>query len=310
MKLDSVSILIPLFNHEKYIEECLSSIQKIKFRPLEVVITDDHSSDNSFEIARKYLEQNFATIGIKWSLIKHKKRKGPGATANSCLRRAKGNHILAIASDDYFLPENVDFILDRCKGKEISWLVANGIYHTPDRQLRSVHDVQVFQRISKGGKYLLQQLYSNIGFIFIQASLIDRNLLSEVGGWDENMVMSEDWSLTIKLVELLSKKRLNLQSIDRPIFYYRQHHENSHKDDRLQYQRIINCIDKYIPYRYGNTLKNRVLLDRIIHLSNENKDLKQRLEQFEKNQIYITIGKVKNLVHSLKKIMHFMKRNI
>ena len=102
IKSPLVSIVIPIYNHEKYIIECLDSIKLEKYSNLEVLMLDDGSFDNSYEIAKDWILHNhqyFAKIEIE-----KQKNKGVAKAVNSLIMKSKGNYIIPMASDDKLIP--------------------------------------------------------------------------------------------------------------------------------------------------------------------------------------------------------------
>lgn len=117
-KFPLVSILIPSFNHEKYIEECLESIKNDSYPNIEVLIMDDGSSDKTFEIAKKWHLENISCFK-KFSL-KSQGNKGVAVTINELIKNSVGYFIVPLASDDKLIPgaliERVNYFKehDRC----------------------------------------------------------------------------------------------------------------------------------------------------------------------------------------------------
>jgi glycosyltransferase involved in cell wall biosynthesis len=104
-----VSIVIPCFNNEKYIEECLDSVKRDPYPNIEVLIMDDGSFDSTFEIAKKWRSKN-QTCFTHFSL-KKQVNKGVAITVNDLIKNSMGDFIVPLASDDKLIPGK---LADRC----------------------------------------------------------------------------------------------------------------------------------------------------------------------------------------------------
>jgi glycosyltransferase involved in cell wall biosynthesis len=93
-----VSVLVPVFNGERFLAECLDSILEQDFRDLEVLISDDGSTDGSPEIIKKYVARD---ARIRW--WKNPRNLGLVANSNVCLKEAKGEYIKFVHQDDKLL---------------------------------------------------------------------------------------------------------------------------------------------------------------------------------------------------------------
>ena len=98
MVTPAVSVIIPMYNAEKYIGECLDSLLNQTFQDFEIIVVDDCSTDNSVAIAENILEK----FGRENVLIKRKKNSGNfGYTArNRGFRYAKGEYVFFVDADD------------------------------------------------------------------------------------------------------------------------------------------------------------------------------------------------------------------
>ena len=92
-----VSIIVPSYNHEKYVIQTLESILEDTYPNKEILIIDDGSSDNSIEIIKKWIEKNKNKINI---FFRHRNNKGICATFNELIDLANGKYILPLPSDD------------------------------------------------------------------------------------------------------------------------------------------------------------------------------------------------------------------
>ena len=90
-----ITILVPCYNVEKYVDECLSSIQKQTYDNLEVLCINDGSTDNTLNILRKYEASD-----NRFHII-NKSNSGYGASMNIGLNKASGDYIGIVESDDF-----------------------------------------------------------------------------------------------------------------------------------------------------------------------------------------------------------------
>ncbi|CUO20008.1 Chondroitin polymerase [Turicibacter sanguinis] len=96
-----VSVIMPMYNVEKYILECLSSILNSTFQDMEIIIVNDGSTDCSFEIIKDYIDSNKV-------IVIHEENKGVSAARNMGLRNARGDYIMFVDSDDYIEPNFIE----------------------------------------------------------------------------------------------------------------------------------------------------------------------------------------------------------
>lgn len=97
MKVE-ISIIIPVYNVEKYLRECLDSILAQTFQDFEIICVDDGSTDKSLEILQEYKRKDDRFV------ILQQRHAGAGAARNHGLKLAEGKYIQFLDSDDYFEP--------------------------------------------------------------------------------------------------------------------------------------------------------------------------------------------------------------
>lgn len=99
-----ISIIIPIYNVSKYILQCLESVaNQTVTEGIECVLVDDCGTDNSIEIATKYIDNYQGSIEFK--IIHHEKNKGLSAARNTGIRHAKGEYVYFLDSDDAITSE-------------------------------------------------------------------------------------------------------------------------------------------------------------------------------------------------------------
>lgn len=92
-----VSIIIPVYKVEAYIEECIESVINQSYPHIEIILVDDAGNDNSIELAEKKLN----VTNCQWSILKHETNKGPSAARNTGIAAAKGEYLYFLDADDY-----------------------------------------------------------------------------------------------------------------------------------------------------------------------------------------------------------------
>ena len=93
-----VSVIIPVFNGEKYIRCAIDSVLEQDYKPIEIIVIDDGSSDATLEILRD--------LGNEISIY-HQPNKGSAAARNLGIRMAKGSYIAFLDADDYWFPGKI-----------------------------------------------------------------------------------------------------------------------------------------------------------------------------------------------------------
>lgn len=99
MEKEKISIIITVFNVEKYLEKCLDSVINQTYHNLEIILVDDGSSDNSFEICNQYAKQD------KRIRVIHKKNEGLVRARKTGINAATGGYIGYVDADDWIEPQ-------------------------------------------------------------------------------------------------------------------------------------------------------------------------------------------------------------
>lgn len=107
--MSRVSVIIPVYNVEKYLRECLDSVVNQTFSDIEIICVDDGSDDNSLKILEEYRNKDSRFKIIKGS------HQGAGTARNLGIKSAKSDYILFLDSDDYFEPVLIEELYIRAE---------------------------------------------------------------------------------------------------------------------------------------------------------------------------------------------------
>ena len=106
--MPKISVIIPVYNVEKYIEECLESIVNQTFTDTEIICVDDCGTDASMSVVERYAQQDG-----RIKILHHEKNKGLGAARNTGMDEANGEYIFFLDSDDYALPDTLKNLYEK-----------------------------------------------------------------------------------------------------------------------------------------------------------------------------------------------------
>lgn len=128
----TISVIVPAYNAEKVVENCVSSILKQSFKNIEVIVVDDGSKDST----RKVLEK-LANTDRRVRLIKKDENQGLSAARNSALEIATGEYVGFVDADDWVEEHTLEKMIQEGKGAD---LIVSGYKHdTMDENRRQVN---------------------------------------------------------------------------------------------------------------------------------------------------------------------------
>lgn len=122
-----VSVIIPVYNAEKYINQCLDSIVGQTLRDIEIICVDDGSSDRSLEILREYQERDDRVKVIE------QPNGGAGAARNNGLRHATGEYLSFLDADDFFEPDMLEEAVAAAETYKADFVVFNSDQYHMDK---------------------------------------------------------------------------------------------------------------------------------------------------------------------------------
>lgn len=180
---DLISVVIPTYNGEKYIKDCIESIQSQDF-PHEIIVIDDISTDRTVEIAR--------SMGCR--VIVNTEHKGQMAGKNTGIREAKGNYWLTIDQDDMLVNNALQMLYDEMQ-KDLSYQIVMAQlknFCSPDtpQQAKFVNP-KPFTNILTGSTLFKKEVFNTIGLFredTITGDVIDLRERLEKNGLTIHMV--------------------------------------------------------------------------------------------------------------------------
>ena len=109
MKEDLISVIIPVYNVEQYLEKCLNSVINQTYKNLEIILVDDGSTDSSDQICDEYAKEDSRIM------VTHKKNEGVAATRNLGISKSNGEYITFVDSDDFVDKDYINMLYKEIK---------------------------------------------------------------------------------------------------------------------------------------------------------------------------------------------------
>ena len=106
---DKISIIVPIYNTEKFLDKCLNSLVNQTYKNIEIILIDDGSTDNSLNICLDYQKKDSRVIVLK------QKNLGKSISRNNGINKSSGNYIMFVDSDDYIEPNMCEIMINTIK---------------------------------------------------------------------------------------------------------------------------------------------------------------------------------------------------
>ncbi|WP_232820971.1 glycosyltransferase [Dyella sp. C11] len=232
-----VSVLVPAFNHERFVERCLDSVLEDPYPAKEIIIIDDGSTDDTGCRIAAWIARHGNDVPVEYV---RRGNKGVAATLNELAARARGDFLRLGASDDYLLPGGLDAQVDYLLAHPNKWAVigdsevvdqdGHRVHHSGMRDLH--HADKRLYRTDEGIRRAVITQWAIGGPV----TLVRRRALETVAGWSESLRI-DDWDFFLRLAAHDA-----IGFIDRNVCAYRIHGSNLSRT-RDTHARIRNLME-------------------------------------------------------------------
>lgn len=220
-----ISVVIPVYNVEKYLKTCIESVIAQTYRDIEIILVDDCGSDGSAAIMEEYW-----SVDPRIQIIKREKNGGLSAARNSGIDVAKGEYIYLLDADDAIHPKTLEIMLSvMSENEDLSVTVASHQCFYDDSKPDYSGRLEADVLIRTGEDFLLEAGIDKEDKMFIDGitawgKLYKRELFDISSNSDEQPIrypegrLHEDEFVTYKLIYPAS----NVAYIEAPLYQYRR----------------------------------------------------------------------------------------
>ena len=206
-----ISIIVPVFNVEKYLERCINSIINQSFNDFEIILIDDGSNDKSGLICDKYAEKD------KRIKVIHKENRGISSARNCGIDESTGKYILFVDSDDWIEENELEIINSIISEKEYD-LIYFGYSMDFIDENKSIKIKCKNKEYSSNKEFLLDYEYfrGNYLFGYVWNKVFNANIIKKNNIYFESDVFPEDLFFTFEVI----KNCNSIKSMDYSLYHY------------------------------------------------------------------------------------------
>lgn len=289
LELPRVSIIVPCYNHDKFIKESIESIINQDYKNIELIVIDDGSSDSSVAVIQELVPECEARF-VRFE-FRHRANKGLCLTLNEALEWCQGEFLAGVASDDTLKPYKTSL--------QVDYLINNpesiGVFGAVERVYEATGLREIKSTPTK--KFNFNQIFLHQHRLPASTSLLRIKPIRDIGGYKEAFLL-EDWYLWL----FLTQNGGNLDYIDVVLGTYRRHAENmSLNRDLMERGRleVLNIFKNH--HLYKKALAQVYFIIAIEHQQDSN---------YKKTVKYLTKAITSNYRISLSIMNYYFKKFI
>ncbi|AGF78797.1 glycosyl transferase [Desulfocapsa sulfexigens DSM 10523] len=287
MNPPNVSLIIPAYNVETYISECLESVVNQTLENIEIIIVDDGSTDNTLQVSEKY-----QSIDSRIKIIKQA-NSGTSCARNIGVKQSTGEYVLFIDSDDWIANNTCEILYKKAKKHNLDVLVYEYYLAIGDRRIK--RNSYLHENIITGKIFLTESLNYNSFCLSACNKFITRDLAIKIPFRENHVHEDIEFSYLI----MLDAKRVAM--CNEYLYYYRRFRTGSNTSEL----KMKNIFDLFKIYNFIETSICKSSFSDVLKSNGYNI---AKFEKLNMESVYKLIDK-SNKNDGTKQIIHFLKSN-
>ncbi len=282
MKKEKISVVVPIYNAETFLEKCLTSIVNQTYKDLEIILINDGSTDSSLAICEKYTKSD-----QRIKLI-NQENKGVSTARNRGIEESTGKYIIFIDADDYIelnmfevlATEMFEYDVDMtmCGYKKVD--IAGNILFESKALVEKYFDEEVFRQYLFEGDYYREILCNKL----FKTDIIKKN----------NIRFREDIHINETIIFILDFVIYSRKFIyENKLLYNYVYHKNSALNSKFNLKKlsVLSSYVRLLEYDLSESIKNKIKYKylyegyafayKLKKIKVDNSDLKQNLKEFK-----------------------------
>jgi glycosyltransferase involved in cell wall biosynthesis len=236
-----VSVIIPLYNGEKYIRETILSALEQTYKNLEIIVVDDCSTDNSIDIVQKIDDKRI-------KLIRQESNQGINRNIKKGIEFANGDYISILGHDDLMVQDKIEKQVQYLIESDLDLVYASNytLLEKENKTITSDHKAfaELLIKSKEELKYFIYTASSEVPLPMSQSALFKSFVLKELN-YLRATIELDDWPILVKSFE-----KYKCGFINEPMFYWRIHENNLHQRYWFNIGISIRALVEVVPEKY------------------------------------------------------------
>ncbi len=286
--LPLISVIIPVYNVEKYLEECVNSVLSQTYQNIEIILVDDGSTDPSGSLCDKFKAQNSNVQVI------HQKNAGLSDARTAGLKLATGKYVYFLDSDDYISADAFEklCLIAENDSSDIVFFDAHSFLDESDEDIKQNYKrensyqtksgIEIFSEMQKNGEF-----HSSVPLMFMRREFLSENNISFISG-----VYYEDMAFTFEALCLADIVSQCAESL-----YFRRYRKNSimTSTKNIKYfESIVFVYNRILQFAENNKLsENDAVKKYIIRIAYNVFNNHNALSKIDKKSASATFSEIK-----------------
>ena len=223
-----VSVIMAAYNASKYISDAINSVMAQLYQDWELIVVDDGSTDNTFEIVIDFMQRDFRITYLKTS------HRGVCFARNAAIAKASGEWIAILDADDIWLPEKLEkqMIAAEMNHHVVAW--GSYVQHLSSTgqilslQKQGTTSVEEYDKLVAAGE---------IPFLVHSTLIVKKSVLDSIGVYDPSFPVSQDFELLSRIIF-----QGIVLAIPEPLVFYRIHKSSASMSKFFTQQKYLRWV--------------------------------------------------------------------
>lgn len=249
---DKVSIIVPIYNAEKYLERCLESIINQTYKNIEIICINDGSTDGSEKILREYASKENRMI------VKTVQNGGVSRARNIAIKESSGNFIMFIDSDDYIELNMVEKMLETIQKRKADIVRCTNFLEREDGTVEKIEEYTIKNKLIEKdeiSKDILLDIITGKMLTYSCVLIVKKEVILSTNLFNEKLEILEDKLFYLELFINAEK----IYFLDEPLYHYIINPESCTKSKKIVTRNMYSLLNGW--YYMNNVLERTTLCD-------------------------------------------------
>ena len=244
---DLISIIVPVYNAEKFLKRCVESIIAQSYKNIEIILVNDGSEDKSRELCDEFARKD---CRIK---VVHKKNEGVSSARNEGINQSKGKYISFVDADDWIERDFLFEMYNKLKQYNVNYVTCG--YNRVYENHNDIINNDLTEELISANDYIIKILNVQNGYGFVHMKLISKDAIEDIR-FDTNISVGEDAFFNIKLCKKIDKFLI----YNKPLYnYYFNPNSAVRNYDKNYCNKYLNSMNVMNDYITNNYSENKVI---------------------------------------------------